>query len=230
MSRKLKIALSTALTGFAALTILPGCGDEEVGAQFANEPAGEYPVEVLRADFEPRQTVSKTYDLTLAVKNTGDERIPALSTVINLPGRDSTLAFAYADPQPDLAYDQRPVWVLEEGYPRRDGRVAPRVNGGTGTSSPRVFNFGEVEPGEIAGMIWRVTAVRPGSYRVSYEISAGLGGDAVAVDNSGEQPFGLLPARITSLARLTEVNEKGQVVPLSRAEQRSLKQQERGSG
>lgn len=229
-SRKLKIALSTALTGFAALAIFSGCGDEEIGAQFANEPAGEYPVEVVRASFEPRQTVSRTYDLTLSVKNTGDERIPAMSTVINLPGRDSTLAFAYADPQPGLAYDQRPVWVLEEGYPRRDGRVTPRVNGGAGTSSSRTFNFGAVEPGEIAGMIWRVTAARPGSYKVSYAISAGLGGDAVAVDAGGEQPFGLLPARITALARLTRINDKGKVVPLSPAEQRSLKQQERGSG
>ncbi|MBK5110237.1 MAG: hypothetical protein JJE10_02590 [Thermoleophilia bacterium] len=217
------------MTGVTALAMSSGCGTDEVGAQYANEPAGEYPVEVVRASFKPRQTVSETYDMKLAVRNTGDETIPAMSTVIGLPGRGSTLAFAYADPQPGLAYDQRPVWVLEEGYPRRAGRVTPRVNGGTGTSSERTFNFGRVEPGETAGMVWRVTAVRPGAYEVSYEISAGLGGDAVAVDNSGEQPAGLLPARITDLARLTQVNEKGQVVPLSPAEQLSLKQQERGS-
>ena len=225
-SRHLRIALSTALTGVVGIAAFSGCGSEEIGAQYDNETAGEYPVEVKAAMFKPRQTVSKTYNFRLAVENTGEETIPAINAVIGLPGRGSTLAFAYADPQPGLAYDQRPVWVLENGYPKLAGTTG---RGGASTSSERTFNFRELEPGATARMIWRVTAAKPGTYRVSYRISAGLGGDAVAVDNAGEQPRGLLPARITARARLTRVNEKGQVVPISKAEQLSLKQQERGS-
>lgn len=221
------MTLGTVLAGVATVAVLSGCGDEEVGAQFANEPAGEYPVEVVSASFKPRQVISNTYDMRIRVRNTGEDTIPALSVVINLPGEGSTLPFAYADPQPGLAYDQRPVWVLENGYPKLAGTVG---RGGNETSNQLTYNFGVLEPDEVANMVWRVTAARPGNYRVSYRLSAGLGGDAVAVDASGEQPFGVLPARISDRVRLTRINEKGQVVPLTPAEQLSLKQQESGSG
>ena len=40
-----------------------------------------------------------------------------------------------------------------------------------------------------------------------------------AIDENGNQPVGELPVRISGVARLTEVNEKGQVVPVSPADQ-----------
>jgi hypothetical protein len=221
------LTLCTVLAGVAAVVVVSGCGDEEIGAQFNNEPAGDYPMEVVGASFKPRQVISNTYDLRLKARNTGEDTIPALSVVIDLPGEGSTLPFAYADPQPGLAYDQRPVWVLENGYPKLAGTVG---RGGNETSSERTYNFGPLEPDETAAMIWRVTAAKPGNYRVSYRFSAGLGGDAVAVDPAGEQPYGVLPARISDRVRLTRINEKGQVVPLTPAEQLTLKQQESGSG
>ena len=108
-------------------------------------PRGDYPVEVLAADFAAKQTIAETYDLKLAVRNSGDETIPAMAVTINLPGEGSTLAFDYRDDQVGLARPQRPVWVLEEGYPKLAGTVG---RGGAGTANKRTFNFGEVKAGD----------------------------------------------------------------------------------
>ncbi len=212
-----------ALTILATSAILAGCGGgEEPGAQFDNEPAGDYPVEVLSADFASRQTIAETYDLELAVRNSGDETIPAMNVTIDLPGEGSTLAFNYRDEQVGLARSQRPVWVLEEGYPKLAGTIG---RGGAATASKRTFNFGEVEAGDTAEMIWRVTAVKPGEHRVSYQVNAGLSGEANALDASGEPAEGVLPAFISAKPILTRINQKGKVVPLTQQEQLRLEAQ-----
>ena len=208
----------------ATSAVLAGCGGgEKSGAQFDNEPAGDYPVEVLSADFPAKQTIAETYDLELAVRNSGDKTIPAMAVTINLPGEDSTLAFAYRDDQVGLAQPQRPVWVLEEGYPKLAGTVG---RGGTGTANKRTFNFGEVEAGDTAEMVWRVTAVKPGAHKLSYEVYAGLSGESNALDAAGEPPTGVLPSFISAKPVLTKIDENGKVVPLSQQERLHLEYQE----
>jgi hypothetical protein len=59
-----------------------------------------------------------------------------MSVTVNLPEEGSTLAFAYRDPQPGLASPQRPVWVLEEGYPKLAGTVG---RGGAATANRRTL-------------------------------------------------------------------------------------------
>jgi hypothetical protein len=203
--------------------VLASCGGSEAGGQFSNETAGEYPVEVVSAVFPRRQIVARTYDLRLDVRNSGDETIPAINTTIDLPGKDSVLAFAYRTDQEGVAAAQRPIWVLEEGYPKLAGTVG---RGGTATSNRRTFNFGELAPGQTARMIWRLTAVKAGDFRIRWQISAGLGLDTTAVDAAGEQPTGLLPVSISGKALLTEIDEDGNVVPLDPAQQRALELQE----
>jgi len=203
--------------------ILAGCGGDDDGGQFANQTTGEFPIEVLDASFKPVQTVAQSYDLKIRVRNTGDETIPAINTVIDLPGMGSTLAFAYGDKQQGLAMNQRPVWVVEEGWPKLAGTTG---RGGATTADRRTFEFGELEAGDTADMVWRVVAVRPGRYEVRYQIGAGLGADQTAVDASGEAPSGLLPVKISNFARLTEVNEKGEVVPVPRSEQAHVEAQQ----
>jgi len=226
-SRHLSGILGIALSFAVAATILAGCGGgDDDGGQFANEPAGEYPVRIVSAEFPPDQTIAETYDMEISVENTGDETIPAITTSLSLPGMGSTLAFAYRDPQPGLAQPQRPIWVMEEGYPKLAGTVG---RGGAGNANRRTFNFGELAPGETADMIWRVTAVRPGDYRVAFKIAAGLSGEANAVDAAGETPTGLLPARISARPIPTRINDQGKVVPLSPSEQLNLKMQEEDS-
>jgi hypothetical protein len=157
------------------------------------------------------------------VRNTGDETVPAVVATIDLPRRDSTLAFAIRDPQPELAQAQRPVWVMESGYPKLAGTTG---RGGAATANRRTFNFQELPPGETANMVWRVTAVEPGVYGLTYKIDAGLGVDTTAVDAAGEVPAGVLPVRITDRAVLTKVDKKGDVVPLTPQEQLEVELQE----
>lgn len=199
-----------------------GCGGSEE-RQFESQPAGDFPVEIISANLKPRQTVAETYDMTVAVRNAGDETIPAINTTIDLPGMGSTLAFAYGDKQQGLAMNQRPVWVVEEGWPKLADTTG---RGGANTTDRRTFEFGQLEPGETANMVWRLVAVRPGNYRIRYQVSAGLGPDTRAVDPQGNVPTGVLPVRITDLARLTEVNEQGEVVPVSPREQARVEMQQ----
>ncbi|MBN8870199.1 MAG: hypothetical protein J0H66_10005 [Solirubrobacterales bacterium] len=206
-----------------AVVFAYGCGGDDDGGQFANQPAGDFPVEVTSASLKPRQTVADTYEMTVAVKNTGDETIPQINSVIDLPDMDSTLAFAYGDKQQGLAMNQRPVWVVEEGWPKLAGTVG---RGGATTPDKRTFAFGKLKPGATATMTWKLVAVRPGRYLLRYTIGAGLGPDTRAVDASGDVPSGVLPVRISNFARLTEVNEKGQVVPLSRDKQAQVEAQQ----
>jgi hypothetical protein len=221
--RHLKRLLGLALIGaFVPLTIA-GCGGSEAGDQFASEAPGEYPVKVVSAEFKPRQFVARTYDLVISARNTGDETIPAMVVTIDLPGETSTLAFAARNPQPELAQPQRPIWVMERNYPKLAGTTG---SGGAATANRRTFNFGELPAGETANMVWRVTAVEPGNYRVSYRLSAGLGLDTSAVDASGGTPGGVLPVRITDRAVLTKVDEEGNVVPLTPQERLQLKLKE----
>jgi len=222
-SRHLKRLLGVTLIAVAVPLTIVGCGGDESGGQFANEAPGEYPVEVVSAKFKPRQFVARTYDLVISARNMGDETVPAMVATINLPGRTSTLAFAARNPQPELAQPQRPIWVMEGNYPKLAGTIGP---GGATTANRRTFNFGELPPGETAKMVWRVTAVEPGNYRLSYQLSAGLGLDTKAVDASGSTPGGILPVRITDRAVLTKVDEEGNVVPLTPQEQLQLKLKE----
>ncbi len=223
-SRHLVRTSGAALLALAAAVLIAACGGNgEVGDQFSNEAPGDFEVAVVGAEFKPRQFVARTYDLEIAVRNAGDETVPAMVVTVDLPREDSTLAFAVRDPQPGLAQPQRPIWVMESGYPKLAGTVG---RGGAATANRRTFNFGELPPGETAEMIWRVTAVEPGSYGLTYEIDAGLGADTTAVDSSGGVPRGVLPVRITDRAVLTKVDKNGNVVPLTPQEQLDVKLQE----
>ncbi|MCO5315313.1 MAG: hypothetical protein M9938_04000 [Solirubrobacterales bacterium] len=214
-----RILLAFAL---APIVVATGCGGGE-SDQFPAEKPGRFPVEVIQSSFKPVQTVARTYDLVIAARNSGDRTIPALSATISLPGRGSTLAFAYRDRQQGLAQDQRPVWVLEEGYPKLAGTVG---RGGAETANRRTFNFGAVDPGDTANMVWRVTAIKPGRYRLAWELAAGLKPGVEAVTRDDTMPKGSFPVRIGNLARLTRVDENGKVVPLSPSEQLQVKRSE----
>lgn len=203
-------------------TVAAGCGGEEPD-QFPGEKPGDYLVQVIQSSFEPVQTVAETYDLVIAARNTGEKTIPALNATVNLPGKGSTLAFAYRDRQQGLAWSQRPVWVLEEGYPKLAGTVG---RGGTETSNLRTFNFGELAPGDTANMVWRVTALKPERVKLTWELSAGLGIDVNAVTATGDRPEGSFPVLIRNKPRLTRIDERGRVVPLKPSEQLQVEQSE----
>lgn len=205
------------------MLLVAGCGGGSEPNQFRNEKKGDYEVDVTRATFPVNQVVARTYDMRIDVENTGDEAVPAVTVVIDLPGRDSTLAFATRSEQPGLASAQRPVWVLEEGYPKLAGTVG---RGGAQTSNRRTFQFGTLAPGETARTVWRVTAVKPGDFDLSWRIEAGLGLDVNAVDRTGETPTGFFEVKVNNTPRLTEIDEQGRIVPVPPDVQRKVDTEE----
>ena len=130
-------------------------------------------------------------------------------------------SFSVLSDQPGLAIPSRPVWILEQGYPRLVGAEAGRPppgettgSGGAETAQTDTFSFGAVEPGDTREIVWKVTPVQPGTYTVHYRIAAGLQGKAVAVTDDGSVPEGEFVVRITDVPPQTRVDDAGNVVEI----------------
>src|SRR3954451_16911933 len=74
--KRVGIGLVAALTAAA----LASCGG---GARHdAHEPGGDFPVQIVNADFPSKQQRAQNTNLTLSVANTGDKTIPDLAITI----------------------------------------------------------------------------------------------------------------------------------------------------
>ncbi len=198
----------------AVLLVACGGSSEE---QFANEPAGSYPVNVIAARFPARQLLDENAFLRLGVRNVGRKAIPALAVTITIAGREgiaSVQPFSIRDPQPGLSIPDRPVWLLDRGYPKTAGTVGP---GGATTANQKTFDFGRLNPGDARLAVWKLAAVKAGSYKLRYRINAGLSGEASAVTVGGGPPAGTFAVRIISKPQLQRINSKGQIVPVAPA-------------
>ena len=200
--------------GLAALVLaaaLSACGES---SSDANEPSGTYRVAVTEASFPTRQFLGQESLLRLGIRNTGKKTVPALTvtmTIAGKAGRDSSLPFGVRDAQPGLAQADRPVWVLEEGYPRLAGSSKP---GGATTSNRKTFDFGPLRPGEATDVVWKLSAVKAGRFTVAYRIDAGLSGSAKAVTAGDVAPGGTFAAEITQELPETEVTDNGEIVEI----------------
>src|SRR5688572_14576102 len=59
---------------------LAACGGGE--RQDEDEPEGEFPVEIVSGEFAAKQRLAQTSDLTLQIRNSGDETIPDLAVTV----------------------------------------------------------------------------------------------------------------------------------------------------
>ncbi|MFN2611745.1 MAG: hypothetical protein ABR536_00065 [Solirubrobacterales bacterium] len=188
--------------------LLVACGGGQ--RQDSNEPTGDYPVQITKAEFPNRQRLAGTSDLTLEVRNSGDKDIPDLAVTISTdPEADES--FSVRDEQPGLAIPSRSVWVLENGYPKLGGASAPA---GAEAAQTKTFSFGALPAGESRLMIWRLTPTIAGTYTVNYKIAAGLEGKAKAVTSDGSIPEGEFVVKISDVPPQTRVDESGKVVPI----------------
>ena len=289
----LLIALGAAFCAVA----LAACGGGE--RQDEDEPEGEFPVEIVSAEFPPKQRLAQTSELTLAVANVGDEALPELAITVftesnednpdddvvtddggegtgsasasdaesgqstdeqlgeevdealreeleqegateddsgaeeetatgsSVEGEDETElpeaegAFSVRSQQEGLAIPSRPVWILEQGFPRLAGTEAGRPppgeiegSGGAEAAQTNTFAFGTLEPNETREVVFRVTPVQPGTYTVRYRVAAGLHGNAVAVNEDGSVPEGEFVVQISDVPPQTRVDDSGRVVPI----------------
>jgi hypothetical protein len=225
--------------GIGVLGLLLAAGVASCGGsrQDADEPEGDFPVSIVSADFPSKQQLAENTNLTLAVSNSGDQKIPNLAITIfttsNTTTDESTAttgttstgtastsqelptaqgAFSVRSEQEGLAIPFRPVWILEEGFPKLEGETAPA---GAEAAQTDTYAFGELAPNETKRMVWNVTPVQGGTYTVHYRVAAGLQGKAKAVTADGSVPEGEFVVRISTTPPQTRVNDSGQVVPIN---------------
>jgi hypothetical protein len=202
--------------GVAAM-LIAGCGSKP--RQDENETEADYPVDVTVAEFAPRQRLAETNDLELAFRNSGDETVPDLALTIYTGDEKADGAFNTRSDQEGLADPNRPVWILENDYPKllesgtsaKDLDAAPTA--GAETAATNTYTFGELASGDTIHVVFRVTPVVAGTYTVHYELAAGLDGNANAVTDTGDPVEGEFVATITDKPKATGVDEQGRVVP-----------------
>jgi hypothetical protein len=210
--RILSAAAACALAGIG----LAACGGDEE-RQDENEPAGEFPVEVSTAKFPARQRLAETNDLVLEVENAGQETIPDLAITIYTGDVKADGPFNIRSEQEGLADPNRPVWILEDDYPKllEDGidlaDLDREPTAGAETAATDTYAFGPLAPNESVTAVWRVTAVEGGTYTVHYEVAGGLDGRAKAVTADGSPVEGEFVATISTKPPNTRVTDSGKV-------------------
>jgi hypothetical protein len=195
---------------------LVACGDDD--RQDVDEPEGDFPVDVSEAKFPSEQRLAQTSDLRLAIENIGEETVPDLAVTIYTGDEKAGGPFDVRSEQPGLADPNRPVWILENEYPKLltpdldPDELDDAPSAGAEAAQTDTFSFGPVAPGETKDIVWRVTAVEPGTYTVHYELAAGLHGKAKAVTADGGPVEGEFVVTITDKPPKTCVGDSGEIL------------------
>jgi hypothetical protein len=182
----------------AVVLAVAGCGG---GRQDSDEPKGEYTLSVEKASFPARQSTAQTSTMRLTVRNTDDRDLPNLAVTVETepPARGTApTAFGEASTDSRLADPNRPVWIIDR----------EPENGQSAYTN--TWAMGPMSPGETKDVVWRLTAVRPGTYTVNYRIAPGLNGKAVAAN--GQKVSGSFDVTISDKPVPARVNDKGEVV------------------
>jgi hypothetical protein len=177
-----------------AAVVASGCGGGGP-RQDANEPSGDYKVQVLAAKFPAKQSLAKRSIMTITVKNIDTKTIPNVAVTVK--------SFDKRKNDPNLADPTRPQFVVNTGPPGGDTAYV-------GTSA-----LGPLKPGEIKTFRWDVTAVAAGSYTVRYAVAAGLNGKARAVLAGGGLPTGAFTGNVSAKAPQAHVGDDGKTVVTS---------------
>jgi hypothetical protein len=187
-----------ACAALLAVAVAGGCGGER---QDADEPSGEFTLQVLDASFPARQSIAQQSRMRIEVRNTDDRELPNLAVTVKTEparGDEAAIAFAQAADDPRLADSGRPVWIVDSG-----------PEGGT-SAYTNTWAVGPLLPGQTKTVEWRVTAVQPGDYTVNYRVSPGLDGKAVPAN--GQRTTGSFDVTISDEPVPARVNDEGEVV------------------
>ena len=183
MTRRIAALFCVPVIAFA------GCGGGE--RQDEDEPEGNFPVEIVKAEFPSEQKLAKRSDLVISIRNTGQETIPNIAVTVK--------SFDYKREGENLADPNRPRFVVNRGP--KGGETAY-----VGTSA-----LGELKPGETKNFVWNVTAVKAGDFKIDWSVSAGLDGKAKAVED-GQQPKGSFSGTISDEAPDTRIADDGKTI------------------
>jgi hypothetical protein len=181
-----------------ALLAVAGCGGQR---QDADEPSGEFGLEVVSARFPSSQTLSQSAQMVMRVRNTGDREVPnlAITVTTDAPTRgDSVTAFGQNLEDTTLAARARPVWIVD------------RDPSGGQSAYANTWAFGPIRAGGSKIVRWRVTAVRAGHYVLRYRVAPGLNGKARSA--AGSKVSSSFDVTIDDTPSPARVDEDGNVV------------------
>lgn len=222
--------MAASVASLALIVSLAACGSKE--RQDENETAGDFEVEVTQAKFPTRQQLAETSDLELTIGNSDTEDIENLVITVYTGDTQADGSFNERVEQEGLADPNRPVWILENEFPKcvvaDDGTAGEgcatetdllttpleeQATAGAETASSNTYSFGPLPAGEELTAIWQVTPVKGGNFTVHYEVAAGLDGKAKAVSADGSPVMGEFAVNISTEPPATRVNDAGKVVP-----------------
>lgn len=144
-----------------------GCGGAE--RQDADEKKGSYRVEIVSATFPAKQRIAQRATMRVRVRNADSKTLPNVALTVKTGARRpgaAPAAFGQSTGDERLADDERPVWIVDKG-----------PDGGT-TAYTNTWALGRLAPDETKTFEFRVTAVEPGRYTLTYEAAPGLDGRA----------------------------------------------------
>src|SRR3954469_18413498 len=95
--------------------LVSGCGS--TARQDADEPSGEFKVEIVSASFPRLQHIAEPVVLKLRVKNGAGQTLDNVAVTVETGATEGNAATAFGQrsTDPALADSDRPVWVLDEG-------------------------------------------------------------------------------------------------------------------
>jgi hypothetical protein len=200
-ARRKRFAGGIALVGLIAVG---GCGG---GArQDANEPSGNFGVEVVNATFPKKQKLAQTSELVITVRNSGKQVVPDLAVTVDGLNLRAT--------EPGLSDPERPRFALN-GIQREIGGFPEAQDAspaGCDTAYVNTWACGPLKPGREATLVWKVTAVKAGPYEVSWRVAAGLNGKAKAVVTGGGAPTGSFSGSVSNAAPKVRIADDGKTV------------------
>ncbi|HEY6891019.1 MAG TPA: hypothetical protein VI300_24665 [Solirubrobacter sp.] len=184
-----------AVIAFAVLAA--GCGG--AARQDADEPSGEFKVQIVSATFPKRQHIAESVQLRVRVKNADDETLRNVAVTVETKPVEgnAAISFGQRSNDPALADSGRPIWVLDAGP----------VGGDVVTVN--TWSAGTLGPGESKVLVWKLVASRAGRFTVGYRVSPGLTGRATAARGNTSGSFDVtisdhpVPARVGADGRVT---------------------------
>jgi hypothetical protein len=206
-------ALALSLAGVSVLAA--GCGTPKTQEQDKEEPAGNFEVRLVRANFPLAQNLAKDSSMTIVVENAGTKRVPNINVTVKCPGKGLGGSFMTVTGESDVADPERPQFVVNR-IPTRTARRNPPLDPAPLERSSALvdtYPLGPLEPNRTATFRWDVTAVKAGPFKLCWRINAGLYGKAKAVPASDSPPLsGKFAGEVSNKAPNARIADDGHTV------------------
>jgi hypothetical protein len=170
--------------------LLAGCGSS--ARQDADEPSGEFKVQVVSASFPKSQRIAQPVQLKVRVKNADQQTLRTVAVTVETKPVAGNAATAFGQRSNDsaLADSDRPIWILDAGPVGGD------------TAYVNTWLAGTLGPGESKELTWKLVAGKAGRYTIDYRVSPSLTGRATAAKGDTSGSFDVTIADVPVPARI----------------------------